>query len=193
MATRRLVHKRESGFSLIEVLIALMIMAVGLLGLAALQTISVSQGGTSRLRGTAVALGHSYMDRIVAEGSIIAAERTTYGTVATTGYTFFGSDLTSLTDNTYPVQALTTVATKYTVLGLIYSTDPAVCDPYYIANPTAPNTDVFTVSWYRDPGIINQLGRSAVSQFVVNIAWNETNAAGTVTPKYISMSRYVRF
>lgn len=46
--------KKQSGFSLIEALVAFMILSVGMLGVASLQTISLKSGHTALLRTVAV-------------------------------------------------------------------------------------------------------------------------------------------
>lgn len=56
--------KRQNGFSLIELLIAILILAVGLLGVAAMQTYSVKATSNSNLRGIALYLANNMADRI---------------------------------------------------------------------------------------------------------------------------------
>jgi type IV pilus modification protein PilV len=56
--------KRQSGFSLIEVLVATVIMAIGILGIAGLQVVSLQQNRSSLLRSEAAQLGNDIMDRI---------------------------------------------------------------------------------------------------------------------------------
>ena len=58
MSTR----KRPTGFGLIEVLVALLIVSIGLLGIAALQITSLKNVGSSMERSQAVFLTYSYMD-----------------------------------------------------------------------------------------------------------------------------------
>ena len=55
---------REHGFSLVEVLIALIIMSVGMLGIAGLYVQSLQAGRTSMFRHQAVALAGDVADRI---------------------------------------------------------------------------------------------------------------------------------
>ena len=55
---------RQRGFSLVEVLIALVIMSVGMLGIAALYVQSMQAGRTSMLRHNAVTLAGDVADRI---------------------------------------------------------------------------------------------------------------------------------
>ena len=56
--------KKQRGFSLIEVLIALIIMSVGMLGIAGLYVQSLQAGRTSMFRHQAVALAGDVADRI---------------------------------------------------------------------------------------------------------------------------------
>lgn len=57
-------RKRVSGFTLIEVLIALIIMSVGMLGIAGLYVHSLQAGSTSLFRHNAVTLAGDIADRI---------------------------------------------------------------------------------------------------------------------------------
>ena len=56
--------RRQRGFSLVEVLIALVIMSVGMLGIAGLYVQSMQAGRTSLLRHNAVTLAGDVADRI---------------------------------------------------------------------------------------------------------------------------------
>lgn len=57
-------HFPASGFSLIEVLVALLVLSIGLLGLAALQTTSLKYNTESYLRTQATYLAYDIMDRM---------------------------------------------------------------------------------------------------------------------------------
>ena len=56
--------RRERGFSLIEVLIALVIMSIGMLGIAGLFVLSMQSGRTALFRHNAVMLAGDVADRI---------------------------------------------------------------------------------------------------------------------------------
>ena len=58
------VQEQQRGFSLVEVLIALVIMSVGMLGIAGLYVQSLQAGRTSMLRHNAVTLAGDVADRI---------------------------------------------------------------------------------------------------------------------------------
>lgn len=58
------IRKRQSGFSLIEVLVSVVIMSVGILGIAGMQVISLQQNRSSLLRTEALQLGNDILDRM---------------------------------------------------------------------------------------------------------------------------------
>jgi type IV pilus assembly protein PilV len=62
-------RKRQTGFGLIEVLISLLIVSIGLLGIAALQVTAVKNVGSSMERSQAVIQTYSYMDILRAKRS----------------------------------------------------------------------------------------------------------------------------
>ncbi len=64
--------KRKQGFTLIEILIAMVIMAFGLLGLAGLQASGLKQNQSAYLRSQATALAYDLADRVRANRSQIA-------------------------------------------------------------------------------------------------------------------------
>ena len=59
----------HSGFSLIEVMIAVIVISIGLLGLATLQGTSIRKNHESYLRSQATLLGHEIFDRMRANRS----------------------------------------------------------------------------------------------------------------------------
>ena len=63
----------QRGFSLVEVLIALIIMSVGMLGIASLYVQSMQAGRTSLFRHSAVTLAGDVADRIRANPTAVAA------------------------------------------------------------------------------------------------------------------------
>ncbi len=68
-----MMRKTHQGFSLVEVLIALIIMSVGMLGIAGLYVQSMQAGRTSMLRHHAVTLAGDVADRIRANPTAAAA------------------------------------------------------------------------------------------------------------------------
>ena len=63
-------RSRQSGFSLVEVLITLVIMSVGMLGIAGLYVQSMQAGRTSMFRHHAVTLAGDVADRIRANPTV---------------------------------------------------------------------------------------------------------------------------
>jgi type IV pilus assembly protein PilV len=55
---------RQKGFSIIEVIIATLIMTVGILGVAGLQVVSLQQNRSSLLRSEALQIGNDILDRM---------------------------------------------------------------------------------------------------------------------------------
>ncbi len=65
--------RRQRGFNLVEVLIALIIMSVGMLGIAGLYVQSLQAGRTSMFRHNAITLAGDVADRIRANPRALAA------------------------------------------------------------------------------------------------------------------------
>ena len=70
-------HIRQSGFTMVEVLVALVVLAIGLLGIAALYLNSLQSGRTAIYRTQAVNLASDLADRIRANRTA----RTAYDTL----------------------------------------------------------------------------------------------------------------
>ena len=66
-------HSRQTGFSLVEVMITLVIMSVGMLGIAGLYVQSLQAGRTSMFRHHAVTLAGDVADRIRANPTAAVA------------------------------------------------------------------------------------------------------------------------
>ena len=65
--------KRQSGFTLIEVLVAVLILAVGLVGVAGLQTVSLQNNQSAFMRSQATALAYNIADRMRANRNTAVA------------------------------------------------------------------------------------------------------------------------
>jgi len=83
---------KESGFSMVEVLVALVVLAIGLLGIAALYLNSLQSGRTAIYRTQAITLAADLADRIrmnrtaqAAYGTLFADNEAVVGTCSTTG------------------------------------------------------------------------------------------------------------
>lgn len=68
-----IIYTPQHGFSLVEVLIALAVLSIGLLGLAALQTVSLKVGHDSYQRTQATMLAYDIVDRMRANPVALAA------------------------------------------------------------------------------------------------------------------------
>lgn len=181
-------RKAEGGFSLLEFLLAATVFAIGLLGLASLQTVSMAQGATSKARGTASYIAHSLLDRIQAEGAVTAGERTISvdGTVALNGRAFTYIDPVAASSNGGAV-----AGPSFTYHGLLPD------DPYYtdanFSGTGASTAAFFTTTWTRRAGTVNPYSKIAIQEFIVNVAWQESAGSNAATQThYFSVSRYVR-
>ncbi|HET7586676.1 MAG TPA: type IV pilus modification protein PilV [Gammaproteobacteria bacterium] len=76
---------RSSGFTLVEILIALVILSVGLLGLAGLQTSSLRAGNDAYLRTQANMLAYSIIDRMRSNMLAVTSGDYNMSTVSATG------------------------------------------------------------------------------------------------------------
>ena len=57
-------HARKSGFSLVEVMVTLLVLSVGLLGIAALQVVTLQSSSTSLHRSMAVIQANDLVERL---------------------------------------------------------------------------------------------------------------------------------
>lgn len=106
--------RRQAGLTLIEVLVSLVILLVGLLGLAALMTSSQKAESESYQRAQALLLLQDMVERINANRGVVECYRYTTDASAGTPYLGVGADLTalscsagSLTANSRAVEDLT--------------------------------------------------------------------------------------
>lgn len=68
MKTHKVRISAQSGFSMIEVLIAVLVLAIGLLGVAGVQLVSMQQTMNSTLRSEATMYAHSVAERVRSSG-----------------------------------------------------------------------------------------------------------------------------
>lgn len=177
-----LTRRPEEGFSIVELLLAAFILGIALLGLAALMTTSIAQGGSSRKRGTATLIAHSVLDRIQAEGALAAAERYNSGTGTVTSSGWYFIDPVGFSAHTSTAtEGNTNQYGTFDVLGnFVPATDP---------------NKVFTVNWQRLAGDSTNFALNAAQQYyIVNVSWQEADPKAPATPinKTISVSRHVR-
>jgi len=78
--------KKSSGFTLLEVLIALLILSVGLLGLASLQTRGLALGHNAYLRSQAVLLTRDMAERIRVNSNYVLTTEASSATEYTIDY-----------------------------------------------------------------------------------------------------------
>lgn len=83
-------RRSQSGFSLVELLVAAFIMAVGLLGLAALETVALKSNTRSRSYNTAVLVANQVLDSVETQ-SRQSLQTQTYGGTVTYGNNYFGA------------------------------------------------------------------------------------------------------
>lgn len=80
---------QSQGFSLVEVLVALLVLSIGLLGLAALQTTSLQYNTGSYLRTQATFLAYDIIDRMRANSTaVVNADGTGYDQPTSTAVTY---------------------------------------------------------------------------------------------------------
>jgi len=133
-------QRRQAGFSLVEVLIALVIMSVGMLGIAGLYVQGMQAGRTSMFRHQAVILAGDVADRIRANPTAAAAYAAPLG--ANNNCISGGTDCT-------PAQ----MAASDILLWQTQATDTLPGGTVLIAfdNTVNPPTYQITVSW-NEPG-----------------------------------------
>lgn len=81
-SVRRARRTRSGGFTLIEVLIALLVLAVGLLGFAMLQTMNVRFTESANYRTQATQLAHALLDQMRADRTNAASYAISYSGTA---------------------------------------------------------------------------------------------------------------
>lgn len=171
---------RQSGFSLVELLVTSLIFAIGLLGLAALQVATLRSNSGGRNRVTATSLAEGCLSAIQAEGSMswsfasgaLGAASTFTGTRVFTG----GAGAIAKTDFGY-----------FDING----------QPVVKGDPT----QVFQVSWLRlaftDATPQIAITNMNLSEFVVTVTWTDqaTAADGTnlIGSNNLILSRLIRY
>lgn len=106
MRARRVTGLLAAGFTLIEVMVALIIISVGLLGIAKMQALALSSTGTSRLRSLAALQGASLASTMHANRAYWASATLTSpieitGTTVTTSDTTLRAELSKVSSNGY--------------------------------------------------------------------------------------------
>jgi len=134
--------KSQSGFTMVETLVALVVLAIGLLGIAALYLNSLQAGRTAIYRTEAVNLAADLADRIRANRTAVAAYGNVYGDV------FAAVAACSTTAGCTPAQLATTDLSGWKAalaLQLPNGQGQVVVTPPVAAGE--PSSYVITVQW----------------------------------------------
>lgn len=189
MASMKPTLSRRSGFSMVELLLVAFILAIGLLGLTALQTMTIKGSSSNRTVNTAALISQGVLDQMEALGKA----RTYYLANAVNGVSmpttfnalpYFANDTTSGTIGGFNIMGQQVSDSSLQAL-----TSPGV-DP-------GMTTSTFTVDWARrasTSGSEATLKGTVVREFVVNITWKEAiPGTKTLRSKYFSSSRYIQY
>jgi type IV pilus assembly protein PilV len=137
---------RVRGFSIVEAMVALVVMSVGMLGIAGLYVSSLKAGRTAILRTQAVNLASDISDRIRANRTARTAYDT--GTVAPCSVPGGGATLAETTARN--LAATDTCQWRTTIQTILPQGNGVIA--FVAGNPVGmPNTYVVTVSW-QEPG-----------------------------------------
>jgi type IV pilus assembly protein PilV len=161
--------KTHTGFTLIEVLIAMLLLAVGLLGLAALQTSTLRSNLGAYNHGQATQLLYDMADRMRANN---CKPNTSATPSFTCGYPAYASAANAyITSNSNTYAQSKTINTACTT-----NTNPTSCTPTVLAGNDLiewNNTIVATLPMGR--GIISSTDNPATenSVFVLSVTWDD--------------------
>ena len=141
----KLIRSRNRGFTLVEMLVALVVLSVGMLGIAGLFTVSLRSGGSAIQRMQAVNLAADMADRIRANrraGTAYTAAATATGTdkncIGASAVVCTTADMAA-TDIYVWKKAITAAFKGGTATGQV--------DYAAATLPTLPATYTITVSW----------------------------------------------
>jgi len=158
----------QAGFSMLEMLVTTFILSIGLLGLTALQVLSIRSSGGSRNRGTAAYVAQSVLDVIASEGQLSYQERSK-GTALTFTPKYTATPGTAINGN----------YGSFDVNGQFVST-----------SMTAAGT-VFHASWNRlayKGGTQPAAASPQVQEFLVNVQWVDGSEV-----RWLTVNRLVRY
>lgn len=170
---------------MVEFLVAAFILAIGLLGLIALQVGAVAQAANGRGRITATYVANQILQQAQMEGQYSYFAKTTSATLPAGFVPVFTAT---------PGAAIASTAVGgFNVDGVQVTdaTGAAMPSAYLAAQVPDANkrSPVFTATWVRR-AYQGATPTSSVQtqEFVVNVAWQEKNQ-----PKYLSLSRDIRY
>ncbi|CAG1021055.1 hypothetical protein DOJK_00751 [Patescibacteria group bacterium] len=146
--------KTHTGFTLIEVLIAMLVLAIGLLGLATLQTYSLRANLSAYTRGQATQLLYDMSDRMRANTAAAKASTSTTGYLITNTNTDTRTASATINTSTEPCRLTTNTTCDAAALAkydlIEWKTAVASTLPMGIACITSnANNEVFTlyITW----------------------------------------------
>ena len=146
MARRLQSASRSGGFSIVEALVALVVMSVGMLGIAGLYVASLKAGRTAVLRTQAVNLASDIADRIRANRTATNA----YDTTVTAPCTVPGGGATPALTTARNLAAVDTCQWQAAVRAVLPASNAQIT--FVAGNPAGmPNVYVVTVTW-TEPG-----------------------------------------
>ena len=164
-------HAIPRGFSLVEVMVALIVICVGLLGIAKMQALTLSSTGASRMRALAALEASSIADAMHADRSYWGSSPPDTVTVSDTGTSGSASTGSSTQD--------TTLATALAASpDCTYGSSAAPCTSVNLAayDLTKWATDMFSVL-RGSTSTIACATNSTIVTCTITISWQEKTAA----------------
>jgi prepilin-type N-terminal cleavage/methylation domain-containing protein len=174
--------RRDLGFSLVEVLMAASVLAIGMLGIAAMQVVTLRGGTDSRARQTAAAVGNGTLDMISSEGRIVALDKYTVN-AASMGALSTGTNITQTFTSSTPPVAAGPASVIYTAASwtLAYDANGA-------AVAVGAATAFYAVAVTRTEPVSYGAGATQSVNFQVKVTWKELNRDKTLT-----LNRYIMY
>jgi prepilin-type N-terminal cleavage/methylation domain-containing protein len=166
----------QAGFSMVEMLMTAFILAIGLLGLCMLQTMSLRAGRGSRSLATAVHVATALLDQVEMEG------RLSWLNLNNTN--FKGQTNANLTLTYIPLAVGTsTPVQNYNIQGNLV--DPTSTDP-------TVNSNFFQVTAKHVDDVGNAVGLGQVSDYTVTVQFSDTvNASQTKVQRSVVLTRRI--
>jgi prepilin-type N-terminal cleavage/methylation domain-containing protein len=166
---------RQSGFSMVEMLMTAFILAIGLLGLCMLQTMSLRASRGSRSLTTAVQVAGAVLDQVEMEGRL--------SWLNLTNSAYSGSTLANLPNIKYI--NLNTGASRADVFNAQGNAPNTTPDP--TANTTMFNVTTTHIDDVNDNGVVGK-----VSDYSVLVVFNDTvSGTGTLVQRQVLMTRRI--
>jgi prepilin-type N-terminal cleavage/methylation domain-containing protein len=176
-----LTRSHQRGFSMLEVLLTAFILGVALLGLTALQTITIKSNTNSRNRTTAVLSGQAALEAISMEGILSKNAQSLNTTLPTPKYVNTTTPIVPLADPNIPSQFSTaTLFGEFNNQGALKA--PAGSAP--ASDPT-----IFEVRYLRiDNATVNALTQGRYATFYVYVRYLDGTLPDGVTPNYRTLT-----